>query len=37
MARSYRLTCLKTEGNNLLKFAAMPTFQPISANDPDFQ
>ena len=33
MARSYRLTCLKTEGNNLSKLYAMPNFQAISAYD----
>ena len=38
MARSYRLTCLKTEGNNLSKImAAMPNFQAISAYDPEFR
>ena len=37
MTCSYRLTCLKTEGNNLLKIiAAMPNCQAISAYDPDF-
>ena len=38
MARSYRLTCLKTEGKNLSKIRlAMPNFQVIFAYDPEFR
>ena len=37
MASSYRLTCLKTERANLLKYRVLwHDFMPISAYDPVF-
>ena len=34
MASSYHFTCLKTEGNILLKYAAWANFPLISTYDP---
>ena len=34
MARSCRLTCLKIEGNNLLKFGVEANLRLLSAYDP---
>ena len=34
MARSYRLTCLKIEGNNILKFGVEVNLRLVSAYDP---